>query len=145
MSAVYRFWDGPNYLTVARTLYRIAPDNPLLAYVYHAGFFASYLPFYPFCVRVLAFAGYERALLLASMLASVVAVLLFYRLARDVWKLRSPEFLSLVFLFLPPRWILYRSVGATEAVYMACGARLDAGSSRRGRSAARRSPPRSPR
>jgi hypothetical protein len=119
MTPVYRFWDGPNYLTVARGLYEIRPDNPLLAYVYNPSFFASYLPFYPLCVRALAWVGYERALLLVSILAATAAVLLFYRLARDVWRLPSPEFLSLVFLFLPPRWVLYRSVGATESLYMA--------------------------
>ncbi|HYX20092.1 MAG TPA: hypothetical protein VFA98_04540, partial [Thermoanaerobaculia bacterium] len=119
MAPVYRFWDGPNYLTVARTLYRIGPDNPLLAYVYDVRFFASYLPVYPMLVRAFAFLGYERALLLVSVLASTAAVLLFYRLARDVWRLESPAFLSLVFLFLPPRWLLYRSTGATESVYIA--------------------------
>lgn len=119
MAPVYRFWDGPNLLTAARTLYEIRPDNPLLAYVYTPLFFASYLPAQPLLVRALAIFGYEPALLLVSILASVVAVLLFYRLARDVWKLSSPFFLSLVFLFLPPRWLLYRSVGATEPLYIA--------------------------
>ncbi len=119
MIEVYRFWDGPNYLTVARTAYAIRPDNPLLQYVYNPRFFASYLPFYPLCVRALAFVGYERALLLVSILAATAAALLFYRLARDVWKLPSPAFLSLVFLFLPPRWLLYRSTGATESLYLA--------------------------
>ena len=118
MAPVYRFWDGPNYLTVARTLYRIGPDNPLLAYVYDVRFFASYLPVYPMLVRAFAFVGYERALLLVSVLAATASVLLFYRLARDVWRLESPAFLSLVFLFLPPRWLLYRSTGATESVYI---------------------------
>lgn len=120
MTTVYRFWDGPNYLTVAHDLYRISPENPLLSYVYTPSFFASYLPFYPLCVRALAFIGYEHALLLVSLLATIAAMLLFYRLARDVWRLPSPEFLALVFLFLPPRWVLYRSVGATEALYIAC-------------------------
>ena len=119
LTPVYRFWDGPNYLTVARGLYEIQPDNPLLAYVYNPRFFASYLPFYPLCVRAMAWVGYERALLLVSILAATAAVLLFYRLARDVWKLESPAFLSLVFLLLPPRWVLYRSTGATESLYMA--------------------------
>ncbi len=27
-----RYWDGPNYLYVAKTLYDIPPDHPLLAY-----------------------------------------------------------------------------------------------------------------
>ena len=120
MSVVYRFWDGPNYLTVAKTLYAVEPGNPLLAYVYKPTYFLTHLPLYPLCVRALSWlAGYEPALLLVSVLASVAAVLLFYRLARDVWRLPSPEFLALVFLFLPPRWLLYRSTGATEALYVA--------------------------
>ena len=120
MSTVYRFWDGPNYLTVAKTLYAVSPGNPLLAYVYTPAYFLTHLPLYPLCVRALAWlGGYEAALLLVSMLASVASVLLFYRLARDVWKLPSPEFLSLVFLFRPPRWLLYRSTGATEALSIA--------------------------
>ncbi len=119
MITVYRFWDGPNYLTVAKTLYDIGPDNPLLAYVYHPSFFASYLPLYPFLVRAFSAFGYQPALLFVSVAATVATVLLFYRLARDVWKLPSPAFLSLVFLFLPPRWLLYRSTGATEALYLA--------------------------
>ncbi len=120
MSVVYRFWDGPNYLTVARTLYDVSPGNPLLAYVYRPTYFLTHLPLYPLCVRALAgLAGYEPALLLVSVLASAAAAVLFYRLARDVWRLPSPEFLALVFLFLPPRWLLYRSTGATEGLAIA--------------------------
>lgn len=119
MTEVYRFWDGPNYLTIARTLYDVRPDNPLLAYVREPRYFFVHLPMYPLLVRALAVFGYPQALLLVSILATAVATVLFYRLCRDVWKLASPEFLTLVFLFLPPRWLLYRSTGSTEALYMA--------------------------
>jgi len=119
MSDVYRFWDAPDYLTVARTLYRIAPDNPLLAYVHAPTYFLRHLPVYPLLVRAFSFVGYQPALLLVSVLATCAATLLFYRLCRDVWKLASPAWLTLVFLFLPPRWLLYRSTGSTEAVYIA--------------------------
>ena len=119
MTDVYRFWDGPNYLTIARTLYDIRPDNPLLAYVREPRYFFVHLPMYPLIVRALSFFGYEPALLLVSLLATAVAAVLFYRLCRDVWKLASPEFLTLVFLYLPPRWLLYRSTGSTEALYIA--------------------------
>lgn len=119
MTVVYRFWDGPNYLTIARTLYDVRPDNPLLAYVYTPSYYATHLPVYPLLVRLFSFVGYQPALLLVSLLASCVAVLLFYRLAREIWKLPSPFFLTVVFLFLPPRWLLYRSMGATESLFMA--------------------------
>lgn len=119
MITVYRFWDGPNYLTIARTLYDVRPDNPLLAYVYEPRYFLVHLPVYPLLVRALSIAGYQQALLLVSVLATCAATIFFFRLCRDVWKLASPGFLTLVFLFLPPRWLLYRSTGSTEAVYMA--------------------------
>jgi hypothetical protein len=119
MADVYRFWDAPNYLTIARTLYDVRPDNPLLAYVHTPTYFLRHFPAYPLLVRAFSFFGYEPALLLVSLLATAVATLLFYRLCRDVWKLASPELLTLVFLFLPPRWLLYRSTGSTEALYLA--------------------------
>jgi hypothetical protein len=119
MTDVYRFWDGPNYLTIARTLYDVRPDNPLLAYVRTPRYFFVHLPMYPLVARALSILGYQQALLLVSVLATGAATFLFYRLCRDVWKLASPEFLTLVFLFLPPRWLLYRSTGSTEALYMA--------------------------
>jgi len=137
MTVVYRFWDGPNYLTIARTLYDVQPDNPLLAYVRTPTYFLRHLPVYPLFVRAMSLFGYQQALLLVSVLATCAATLLFYRLCRDVWKLSSPEFLTLVFLFLPPRWLLYRSTGSTEAVYLAftLGAILFFEESRPGRAA----------
>jgi hypothetical protein len=119
MTEVYRFWDAPNYLTVARTLYDVRPDNPLLAYVHTPTYFLRHFPVYPLLVRAFSFFGYQRALLSVSVLATCAATLLFYRLCRDVWKLSSPGFLTLVFLYFPPRWLLYRSTGSTEAVYIA--------------------------
>ena len=64
MTTVYRVWDGPNYLTIARTLYTgIREDNPLLSYVYVKSYFYVHLPFYPLLIRSLSFLGYQHALL----------------------------------------------------------------------------------
>ncbi|HYB54309.1 MAG TPA: glycosyltransferase 87 family protein, partial [Thermoanaerobaculia bacterium] len=119
MNPVYRFWDGPNYLTVARTLYDIRPDNPLLAYIYRPTYFLTHLPLYPLAIRFFSFLGYEPAMLVVSVAATAVAALLFFRLSRDVWKLPAPMFMTLVMLYLPPRWLVYRSTGATEGLYLA--------------------------
>jgi Gpi18-like mannosyltransferase len=118
MATVYRAWDGPNYLTVARTLYDVRDDNPLLAYVYTKTYFFVHLPVYPLLVRAFSFVGWQRALLVVSVLCTTAGTLLFYRLLRDVWKVQHAFWLSLVFLFLPPRWLLYRSVGSTEGTYL---------------------------
>ncbi len=119
MEMVYRFWDGPNYLTVARTLYSVRLDNPLLRYVQTPTYFLTHLPLYPLLVRALSFLGYQPALLVVSVAATAAGACLFFRLARDVWQVSSPLFLTILMLFLPPRWLLYRSTGATEGLYLA--------------------------
>ena len=81
-------------------------------------YFYVHLPFYPLLIRALSFLGYQHALLVVPVACTVVATLIFYRLLRDVWKVPSAGWLTLVFLFLPPRWLLYRSVGSTEATYI---------------------------
>jgi len=112
MRSIDRFWDGPAYLSTAKEGWVHPPSNPL-------PIDASRAPVYPLAIRALSWIGWERALLAVVVIASVAAVLLFYRLAREVWKVRSPGFLALVFLFFPPRWLLYRSVGASEPIYLA--------------------------
>jgi len=119
MGTVYRFWDGPNYLFVAKSLYALDTGNPLLAYVYDPKYYLVHLPVYPLLVRLFSFIGWQRALLVVSVGMAAAAAILFYRLARDVWRLPSPGWLAFVFLFLPPRWVLYRSVGASESTYLA--------------------------
>ena len=119
MKRVYAFWDGPSYLLIAHDFYEVHPGNPFASDPSKPPFYASHLPGYPMTVRALAFVGYEHALLLATVLAACVAAMFFYRLARDVWKLESPGFLTIVFLFLPPRWVLYRSIGASEPLFLA--------------------------
>lgn len=116
MEIVYRYWDGPSYLTIAREGYRPGsplspgPGPPMLL---------AHLPLYPLLVRALSFVGWQRAPIIGSVLATIAAVLIFYRLARDVWKIPSPWLLSLVFLLVPPRWLLYHSVAASEPLFLA--------------------------
>lgn len=120
MAAVYRVWDGPNYLTIAKAGYAgVRDDNPILAFVHEKSYFLVHLPGYPLVVRAVSFVGWQRALLLVSLLSSALAVVVFYRLARDVWRLPSPAWLATLLLFVPPRWLLYRSVGSTEAMFLA--------------------------
>jgi len=116
MSLIYRHWDAPAYLAIAREGY--AAGGPLAPGT-GTPWLLAHLPLYPLLTRLLSFVGWERATLVGSVLCTVAAVLIFYRLARDVWKVPSPWFLSLVFVFVPPRWLLYHSVGASEPLFLA--------------------------
>lgn len=118
MGTIYRAWDGPNYLTVARTGYQIPDGYALLGYVYVKSYYLVHLPGYPALIRLFSFLGYQHAMLFVSILCSAGAAILFYRLCRDTWHLPQPLFLATVFLFFPPRWLYFRSTGSTEAAYL---------------------------
>ena len=118
MGTVYRAWDGPNYLTIAKTGYDVPDNYAILGYVYVESYFLRHFPVYPALIRLFSFVGWQRSMLLVSILCAALAAILFYRLCRDVWQLPQPLFLASVFLFFPPRWLYFRSTGSTEATYL---------------------------
>jgi hypothetical protein len=116
MDIVVRHFDGPNYLVVAKTLYRPTEVNPLPGYISSPRYFAVHLPAYPLAVRALApVAGWPWALLLATAVFGMASAAVFVLWVSDA----APDVpwlpLLLAFLLLPPRSVLYRSLGATEA------------------------------
>lgn len=116
-----RFWDGPLFLYVAKVFYNIPSNHLFASYNLPPVYFASHLPLYPLLIRILSWftlGHYPVAMLLATLLCSVVSAVLFYRLLLD-WKLVvSPVWTAFLFCFLPPRWLLYHSVGATEPLFL---------------------------
>ena len=113
-----RFWDGPNYLYVAKTLYQIPVNHPFVPYKTTPAYFACHLPLYPIAIRLLSFLSYPVAMLVATVLFSVAATLALYQLLRESGAVASPFWSALISLFLPARWLIYHSVGATEAPFL---------------------------
>jgi hypothetical protein len=116
---LYAFWDGPSYMMIAHDFYEVRPGNPLASDPSRPPFYAAHLPGYPLLIRALSFVGYDHALLLATLLSTCAATLLFYRLVRDVYHVAHPGFLAFVFIFIPPHWVLYHSIGASEPLMLA--------------------------
>jgi hypothetical protein len=118
---LYRYWDGPHYAYLAKTLYDVPADHPFTAHDLMPAYYATHLPAYPLLIRALVpltFGHYLPAMLLATLLCSVAAALLFYELLAR-WKLvQSPLWTAVLFSVLPPRWVIYHSVGATEPLFL---------------------------
>src|SRR5437773_1929976 len=60
------------------------------------------------------------AMMLATLATSVLAAVLFYEVLRQWDLVRSPLWTAVLFSFLPPRWLIYHSVGATEPLFFCC-------------------------
>ena len=118
-AVLYRYWDGPLYAYVAHTLYDIPADHPIAAGLPPA-FFCSYLPAYPLAIRLLLPVlgpHYGPPMLAATVLSSMAAIVLFHRVLRAYDLVQSPVWTALLFCVLPPRWLVYHSVGGTEPLF----------------------------
>ena len=119
-SILFRYWDGPNYLYVARTLYDIPSNHPFTPYGTTPAYFACHLPLYPLLIRLLAtFFGYLSAMLTVTLFCTGVATVLFYELLRETKAVVSPFWSAVISLYLPIRWMIYHSVGASEPLFLA--------------------------
>lgn len=120
-TVVFRHWDGPVYTYIAKTLYIIPPDHPFQDTT--AVFYASFLPGYPLLIRILTLftlGNYPYATILATILSTIVAATLFYRLVLE-WKLvEDPKWSTVLFCLLPSRWLLLHSVGSSEPLFLCC-------------------------
>jgi hypothetical protein len=119
---IYSYWDGPHYVYLAKTLYNVPADHPFTAYGLKPSYYATHLPAYPLLIRALVpltWGRYLPAMLLATVLSSVAAALLFYEVLLRFGLVASPVWTAVLFAFLPPRWVIYHSVGATEPLFLA--------------------------
>ena len=120
---IARYWDGPPYMYVAKTLYRVPADHPFVPYDLPAWYFANHLPGYPLLIRaftVLTLGAYPAAMILATLVTAVGSALLFYELLKREQLVASPLWTAVLFAFLPPRWMLYHAVGASEPLFYCC-------------------------
>ncbi|WP_075186580.1 hypothetical protein [Teredinibacter haidensis] len=119
IDTVFRYWDGPNYAYLAKALYSVPVDHPLSPYT-KPEYFAAHLPLYPVSIWLLTFLGpgYNVAMLLSTMLFTVAATLVFFRLLVETRLVRSPLWSAFLSLFIPARYLIYHSVGATEAPFI---------------------------
>lgn len=115
---VYRNYDGPLYVTAAKNFYSGTSK-----------YYAAHLPLYPALIKggreLLDMAGlnddklgYLKSMVSVNVLATAVLACLFYFILRKFKLTANPFILTGVLLFLP-RFLVVRSVGAPESLFMA--------------------------
>lgn len=114
IDTVYRYLDGPLYVVVAKNFYSIA-ENPFLLPDYY---FAAHLVGYPLMIRIFSFLGYFPSMLFVTLLFSTLSILVFYKVLKDFGYAKDPFFIALLFIFLPPKWLVYHSMGAPEPMFV---------------------------
>ncbi len=111
---IYKNYDGPLYVIVAKTFY--AHDTP---------YFAAHLPLYPALIFVfkqiigvfVKQLAYLKSMLLVNILSTIGLAGFFYYLVKKFRLTNHPMFLTATLLFLP-RFLVVRVVGAPESLFM---------------------------
>ncbi|MFL0805376.1 MAG: hypothetical protein K6L81_16815 [Agarilytica sp.] len=114
---LFRYWDGPNYAYLAKSLYSVPTDHPLNAYT-TPEYFAAHLPVYPLSIRLFSFMGYFNAMLFTSALYATLATIVLYQLLLETRVVENPLWSAIISLFIPARYLIYHSIGATEAPFL---------------------------
>jgi hypothetical protein len=117
INLVCRYLDGPHYLAVAKSFYQgITAVNPALLPEWY---FSVHLIGFPFFIRFFLFFLPDCLAMLSTVtLFTALAVILFYLLLKQGRYVKNPLWLSLVFIFFSPRWLLYHSVVGSEAIFL---------------------------
>lgn len=117
-STIYRNFDGLEYVVIAKSFYNpgliagIPLSQPPIYY-------ASHFPGYAMLIFVFApLLGFLKSMLFVSLLSTIFASFAFYFLVRDFKLTSQPLILTLVFLTLPARWLIVRSVGSAEPLFI---------------------------
>lgn len=117
-ATIYRNFDGLEYVVIAKSFYQPGQiaGIPLAQ---PANYYASHFPGYSILILLLApFIGFLKSMLFVSLLSTIAAAVSFYYLVKDFKLTEKPLMLTLVFLLLPARWLIVRSVGSAEPLFM---------------------------
>lgn len=111
-------YDGPLYIVAAKSLY-----NPEIIKTFPIDipteYYAAHFPLFPILIRTFSFAlGYPYSMLFVTVLGSILALFAFNKLARGFMKRKDALILTAFFAILPARWLIVRSVGSPEPLFI---------------------------
>lgn len=119
MSTVIANYDGPLYIVVAKSLYNNEFIRNTFSFPLPVQYYAAHFPLYPLLIRLFApILGYPYSMIFVTLISSVLAFFFFYKVATLVLKEKEALFFTLVFSILPARWLIVRSVGSPEPLFI---------------------------
>ncbi len=121
MAVVVANYDGPLYLVVAKSLYDINTIKTNFQFPLPVEYYAAHFPLFPLLIRGLALLtkNFPYSMLAVTVLSSFLALLFFHKLIKEFVSEGDALFLTAVFAIFPARWLIVRSVGSPEPLFVA--------------------------
>ena len=120
MATIVANYDGPLFLIVAKTLYNQELIQALFQFPLPTEYYAAHFPLFPLLINAFAVIfGHVYSMLFVTLASSVLALYFFRKYATDFIDNKNANWLTLVFALLPARWLVVRSVGSAEPLFVA--------------------------
>ncbi len=118
MATIIANFDGPYYIVAAKSLY-----NPVeiekFQFPLPNEYYAAHFPGFPLLIKALSpIIGYPWAMMAITLLTSITAFWFFYLLLREIKLEKAALWITLVFAIFPARWLIVRSIGSPEPLFI---------------------------
>lgn len=119
MATIVANYDGPLFIVVAKTLY-----NPDLVGVFGFNlpsiYYSAHFPLYPLLIKLFStIFGFPYSMLFVTVISSIAAIYFFSKFISDFVEEKDVLWITTVFAFLPARWLIVRSIGSAEPLFLA--------------------------
>ena len=119
MVTIMKNFDGPYYIAIAKSFYNPQIIGSQFSFDLPQEYYAAHFPLYPLLIRIGAtFLNYLWSMISITLVASALAAFTFYRLVKDFKFSKNPLWLTVLFLLFPARWLVVRSVGSPEPLFI---------------------------
>lgn len=120
MQTIVSNFDGPLYIVVAKTLYNPEEIAKNFQFPLRNEYYSAHYPLYPFFIRIFSYIlGSQYAMLFTTILFSYMAIYFFYKHAKIYLDEKQALWLTFIFSIFPARWLIVRSVGSPEPLFLA--------------------------
>lgn len=121
METIVANYDGPLYLVVAKTLYDNNAIKTNFQFPLPVEYYAAHFPLFPLLIRGLGMVSksYPYSMLAVTVISSFLALYFFNKLIKNFVSEVDALWLTFVFAVFPARWLIVRSVGSPEPLFMA--------------------------
>lgn len=120
MATIVANYDGPLFLVVAKTFYNPDLIGASFQFPLPTEYYAAHFPLFPLLIKIFSFVeGYPYSMLFVTLASSVLALYFFKKFISQYVGKRETLFLTFFFAIFPARWLIVRSVGSAEPLFIA--------------------------
>jgi len=119
LATIVSNYDGPLYLVTAKSFYNKGIIETNFQFPLPTEYYSAHFPLFPLLIRFFGIVtNYPYAMLIATLLSSIMAIYFFQRLIGDYVEKKDIMFLTFLFAIFPARWLIVRSVGSADPFFV---------------------------